>query len=595
MRRKEKKLKHQFLLIVLLSSIPFFIIANILTLNLMIFARTQLQDQIENTTIRLHNTFEALLRTNVNTYLRSKVETGSDLINLIILDQQNTGRTLQEKKKTAEEILLSIQVGKTGYFYVIDSEGFFIFHPDRKLIGKNRKDESPINYQIEVQEGFFEYEWQNTYETQLKKKALFMTYIPEFDWILTATSYRDEFTEMIDRKSIRDTVTTIKFGESGYSYVVNRIGEIIAHPLYQNSSENDLLAENDFKALIDRLFLQKEGYITYQWRDDENSRFREKIVYGKYIEDFDWVVGTAMYANEVRGQVPAIFFINMFIAVIVALLLFIIVRKASNNIEHPISGIYKTLNLAIYGDLSVRTIPSGPIEIKSLGKNLNNFIAILEARTQSLEATIIEKDFLLHEIQHRTKNNLQMIISILNIQSDYSDNIEVQNSLLSTRNRVSAMAYVYDEMLSDNSDFERDELCIVDFLTSYTNSILSSVKIDYSRFSLSCNFDPVFLRRNAAISLGLILNELLSYSIRDLDADMPETTVRIFLKQLDDLNLQFTIEDNLCSFGPEKLNRTTDKSAYLLVDILTQQISGSTSLHKNNEIYSYQITFPFKA
>jgi len=594
MSRKEKKLKHQFLLIVLLSSIPFFLIENILTLNIMLLARGQLQTQMKGTTTRLHNTFEALLKTNVNTYLLSKVETGSDIVNRIIYGPEYTGDSFAKKKETAISALSSLQVGKTGYFYALDSSGVVIFHPDDNIVGEDLHDQSPVKVQIIIKKGYLEYEFQNTYETQLKKKALYMTYIPEFDWILTATSYRDEFTDMLNKKSIQDTVTSISFGESGYSYVVDREGELIAHPKAEELTGTGLLVENNPKELADRLFEQESGYTTYQWKNNPDSSFRKKIVYVKYIEDFDWIVGTAMNINEVDRQITIMFVINLIIALIIAFLLFIIVRRVSRKIENPISGIYETLELAIAGDLGARTLPAGPIEIRTLGENLNNFISTLEARTKSLEATIDEKDFLLREIQHRIKNNLQTIMSLLNLQSDFTDNAEAKTSLLSTRNRVSVMSLVYDHMLLSDSDFKKDKLALPGFLNNYINTIMSSPELDYSKLKLSCDISDIYIKRDTAISLGLILNELLSHCIKNSKNTDTAESMSLSLKPLNDHFLILEIIDNSCSFCPEKWNREYNKIAYILVEILTQQISGVTSLSHQDKTYSYKIKFQIK-
>jgi two-component sensor histidine kinase/signal transduction histidine kinase len=585
----EIKLKHQFLLIVLLSSIPFFIITNILTLSIMLSARGQLQTLIEDTTTRLNDTFEAQLRSNVTTYLLSKVEAGSDLIYKILSDSEFSDYTIAQKKQIAIEELMSLQVGKTGYFYAVDSKGTVIFHPDEEIIGKDFSLISPVPKQLELRNGYFEYKYQNSFETQVKNKALYMNYITEFDWILTATSYRDDFTEMFDRESIRKMVTEIRIGKSGYSYVIDRNGELIAHPLYKNDSEQILLVENNFTTLVDTLFSQKEGYVTYQWKNDMDSSFRKKIVYIKYIEDFDWVVCTAIYENEGNNNITIVFFANLVIALIIAVCLFIIVRRVSRNIEIPISGIYKTLLLANDGDLSVRTQPGGPVEIKTLGENLNNFITTLESRTLSLEATINAKDSLLREIQHRIKNNIQTILSLLNLQTDFSTNEDTISALLATQNRISVMSLVYDHMLLSDSNFKKDTLLAPDFLNSYINS---SLLIDYSQVNLMRNFEDIYIKRNTAISLGLIINELLSYCIDNYNGVLSELSTKISLKQINDLDIVFEIEDNKCSFSPEKWNKEQNTLTFALVEVLTQQLSGSITQLKQDGTYYFQIKFP---
>ncbi|MBI9107871.1 MAG: cache domain-containing protein [Spirochaetales bacterium] len=591
MSSKLRSLKQSFLLIVLLSSIPFLLAANILTFSILRLAREQLYSQIEQTTRTLNDTIESLLRSNIQTYLRSKIEVGLDIIEKIKKNPETNRLSLNEKSLLIIKELNSLSVGETGYFYAINTSGVMIFHPDKNLVGSDLHLQTPLKEQMEKRYGYFEYVWQNTYEETLRRKALYMTYLPELDWILTATSYRQEFTDMIDTESVKETVKSIRVGKSGYSYIANSSGEIIAHPLYAEGSSDIMIEQDNFKILMEKLFTLEEGYTKYMWRDSPDKKLRQKIVYGKYIEDFDWIVGTSMYEDEITKPITIIFTITLVFTAIVSALLFFTVRKISRTIEYPISLLHQTLDEAIHGNLGVRVKSSGPVEVQELGDNLNIFIGNLELKTKDLAASLHQKELLIHEIQHRVKNNLQTIISLLNLQADFSDNPDSRRDLMSAGNKVSVMALVYDHILLEDSDFSKDELFMPDFLKAYISSILPAYKIDYSKVKLVTDFKPISLMRNTTISLGLILNELMTNSLSCLLNEDTPLLIKISLNRIDADYLSLSIEDNRSSFNPAKWNRELNQTSYILVEVLTQQLRGRRET-RNISPNIYTIKFP---
>lgn len=186
-RPREGSIRGRFILVVLLSTLPFFVAVTLTASLISLTSRARLQEHIESSTSNLHNLIDSMLRSSIKSYLKSKIETGLDLVEN---SEEGTGPVI--------DTLLSLQVGETGYFHAVDSNGVVIFHPDDSIVGTDQSPNEPVPGQLEQREGYYEYMWQNTFEDTPRKKALFMAYIPELDWILTATSYREEFTSMID-------------------------------------------------------------------------------------------------------------------------------------------------------------------------------------------------------------------------------------------------------------------------------------------------------------------------------------------------------------------------------------------------------------
>ena len=437
-------IKRRFILIVLLASFPFFAAVSVSTYIFSIVSRNHVRQQMVNATHTLHSVVDSLLKANVQTYLKSKVETGSDLLAAAI--------------------------------------------------------EEPVDQQLVLRNGYLEYMWQNTFESFPRRKALYMEHLPRLGWILTVTSYRAEFIDMVDRDELKKAVASVSFGESGYSYVVDREGTIIAHPYLEGGNVRNHFSKEEYNLLMTSFFERDFGYTTYPWQDPESGKTKTKIVYHQYLPDFDWVVSTAVYLRELNSPLTAMVIINASIALAVAFLLFFAVYKITRSIKNPIVNLVEVLRKSSSGDLSVRALRGGPKELDTLAGQLNIFLERLEEKTNSLTTALAERENLLREIQHRVKNNLQTISSLLNLQKakvKTSDTIDVIHI---TQRRILAIATVYDQMARSRTLLENDTLEMKPFLAELTDELMSSYSMEEIKIETRLHADDgIMLPRSTAV------------------------------------------------------------------------------------------------
>jgi two-component sensor histidine kinase len=598
-RCREGSIRGRFILVVLLSTLPFFVAVTLTASLVSLNSRARLQEHIESSTYNLHHLIDSMLRSSIKSYLKSKVETGLDLVENTLPE---TGYPpAEEDISRVIDTLLSLQVGETGYFYAVDSEGSVVFHPDANILGSDQSANEPVPGQLEQREGYYEYMWRNTFEEEPRKKALFMSYIPELDWILTATSYREEFTSIIDIDAVGESVSEVSIGESGYSYIIDREGNVIVHPYLSGGEPQVLLGSEEYETLITNLFAAEGGFTTYLWRDTTTTKMREKIVNVKYLPDFDWVIGTAIYRGELNRPIIILVVTNSVIALIVAAVLFFIIYRINKAVEVQLLRIRAVLKQSVEGNLSVRTVPKGPLELKELAGNLNFFLDSLEEKTRNLSTSLKEKEVLVREIQHRVKNNLQTISSLISLQKSTVQSGETRAVLTKTQNRINGMAIVYDQILLDNDDIEEDSLEIDKFLEKYVSSIVGSFGPEPKGITVTTRFDRILLRRNQAISLGLIVNELLSNSLEHGFADGKSGEVEISLiRETPDMVLLTMREsggngEGRGIFGgTEPPPGTAGSLGMELVRILIEQLNGSSRLLREQG-FEFQIRFPSSA
>ncbi|MGB6035422.1 MAG: histidine kinase dimerization/phosphoacceptor domain -containing protein [Cryomorphaceae bacterium] len=130
---------------------------------------------------------------------------------------------------------------------------------------------------------------------------------------------------------------------------------------------------------------------------------------------------------------------------------------------------------------------------------------------QQMQDSIDEKEILLQEVHHRVKNNLQVISSILNLQSSYVKDENSLNILRESQNRIKSMSFIH-ESLYQTKDFSGIEFS--GYILSLANNLVHSYSLERGLVKLRTDFDDTYLSLDQAIPCGLIANELISNSLK---------------------------------------------------------------------------------
>ncbi len=200
-------------------------------------------------------------------------------------------------------------------------------------------------------------------------------------------------------------------------------------------------------------------------------------------------------------------------------------------------------------------------------------------REQQLEAALKEKELLLAEIHHRVKNNLQIIDSLLGMQSDMLLNNSATSVLRESQNRVKSMALIH-QILYESSDFSSVDFSTV--IESLVNNLSLSYALDSSKITVNVETGPVFLPIDTSIPLGLIINELCSNAMKYAFGKQSTGNIYIRLEHFESDRLRLQITDDGVGI-PEEFDIENASSLGLqLVHLLSEQISAELSIQRNN-------------
>ncbi|MBL4656069.1 MAG: PAS domain S-box protein, partial [Bacteroidia bacterium] len=204
------------------------------------------------------------------------------------------------------------------------------------------------------------------------------------------------------------------------------------------------------------------------------------------------------------------------------------------------------------------------------------FVSVTEDVTEKkkaeelLKRSLQEKEILLKEIHHRVKNNLQIISSILSLQSSYLNDKRTINILKESQDRIKSMAFIH-ESLYQTKDFS--SINISEYIENLSKNLVYSFGTECSFVNLKLDTDNIDLSLDTAIPCGLIINELVSNSLKYAFPDNHKGEIKITLKQKNK-RLILTIADNGVGL-PSGLNfKKTESLGLQLVNTLVEQVNG---------------------
>jgi PAS domain S-box-containing protein len=197
---------------------------------------------------------------------------------------------------------------------------------------------------------------------------------------------------------------------------------------------------------------------------------------------------------------------------------------------------------------------------------------------EQIKASLREKEVLLQEIHHRVKNNMQIISSLIKLQSRHLKNGHMLELFKSTQNRVQSMAAIH-ERLYQSKDFTR--INFNEYVQKLTVHLFSIYGISKEAVRLNTNIKDVSLDINTAIPCGLIINELVSNSLKHAFLNGKKGEIKIAMQLLNGNEIELIVSDNGIGLPKEVNFRKTESLGLHLVTILAEdQLHGDIELDR---------------
>lgn len=246
--------------------------------------------------------------------------------------------------------------------------------------------------------------------------------------------------------------------------------------------------------------------------------------------------------------------------------------KRDGKLQHAeVIKAYNTNNV-ILGSIAILFIFTGLLYHNYRIKRRSN--VILNSLVREKDSLLSEKEWLLKEIHHRVKNNLQIVMGLLQRQSAFIDNDEALAAIENSKNRMNSIALIHQK-LYQSQNF--DKISMPEYIDELIANLKDSFDLD-SRIHFERQVDPIQLDVSQAVPLGLILNEAITNAIKYAYPDNQNGTISITLLRTGANLITLTIQDLgkglPAGFNIEKISTL----GLSLMKGLSKQLGGSLSL-----------------
>ena len=207
---------------------------------------------------------------------------------------------------------------------------------------------------------------------------------------------------------------------------------------------------------------------------------------------------------------------------------------------------------------------------------------------KTIKKNMEDKEILLKEIHHRVKNNLQIITSLLNLQSHITENQSVKAILFQSKTRIESMCKVH-EMLYGSKDLS--SINYGDYLQDLLSKLILNAKGESNSITLKLAVGDLILNINTAIPLGLLINELVTNSLKYAFPNSDEGTISIAIQLIDDKRLELKYSDDGIGYPTTITFENTQSLGFQLISSLIEQLNGKVKRNSTKKGTQYTLLF----
>lgn len=244
---------------------------------------------------------------------------------------------------------------------------------------------------------------------------------------------------------------------------------------------------------------------------------------------------------------------------------------------------YENWNICKNGEKKLLRISSSPIfKNGEFAGSVSIFSDITKFReaSEKLKASLKEKEVMLQEIYHRVKNNMQIISSMLKLQSKYIDQNNAREIFKNSQNRVKSMSLVHEKLYLSH---DLSKIDARDYFTSLMKQIFLAYGNMIRNITYSIDCDDIELSLNTAIPCGLIANELVTNSLKHAFKDQ-KGKVSLKFYRTDDDKLRLEIGNDGKNFPADFKLESATSFGLQLVNILSSQLHADFKFVKENGV-----------
>ncbi|PHR27037.1 MAG: hypothetical protein COA36_10495 [Desulfotalea sp.] len=305
------------------------------------------------------------------------------------------------------------------------------------------------------------------------------------------------------------------------------------------------------------------------------------------IEKVGWTVVVIAENDKILEPVKGLARLSLLVAFIVVCSVVVAIILVANTVSRPINDVVSGLKKMGEGSLDHRLNLSSNDEIGAIGQavdlmamKLEKSIKKINDQRSLLHKSNEEKEVLLRELYHRTKNNMLVIISLLKLQSEEVQDETLQSIFRETENRIRVMSLVHEKLCQSQNLSEID---IGNYLTDVATSLVESMTID-GCVDVTIQSIPKLIDIDHAIPLGIVVNEIITNSIKYAFIDKPESAVIcITIQPFAPGKLEIVIADNGVGMPAGiDINSASSFGMQIISNLVNHQLGGTCEIFNDD-------------
>ncbi len=233
----------------------------------------------------------------------------------------------------------------------------------------------------------------------------------------------------------------------------------------------------------------------------------------------------------------------------------------------------------VYGSGRLDVAPTraqrAPAEVRELADTMSRMAGSLETRTEELEGALDQRGALLREIHHRVKNNLQVIVSLLNLQAGRMQTREARDALYEARRRINALALVHRTL------YEAEDLRLVamrPFLEQLSRQVAEVSRTGDCDVRIDVESEDIELEPDKAVPLALFLTEAMTNAFKHAFKNRADGVIRLRFRRGEDGRCEASLADD----GSGLADDAETGTGSTLMTAFTQQIGGETEVSQSD-------------
>jgi PAS domain S-box-containing protein len=520
-----------------------------------------------------------------------------------------------------EQKIKSIRIRKSGYVFLVNQEGKVFIHPGSEeviILSKN-----PLfKNMLKNKTGMLSYKWKNPLEKKPRLKMACFSYLKDLNWYVVATAYHEELFGPID--NIWKIMAVIAVISLLLSFPISLwMSRYITHPLNKLVRAFNRGAEGNFDTRVhissgDELgalennfnwFMEKLEDYDLKLRQEMEERRQIQEIIQKNAQKLTTILETTNEGYMELDNNGHIVSLNPRMAEILGYSRDFILGKPlfrfvdEDNLptlkyemrlrDQKIQSSYELEFLHSDGSRVSCFISATPL-LNDEGEKVGAFGMVSDISDRikwekKLSHSLREKEVLLREVHHRVKNNLQVIYGLLMMQAETTENSKAAQILRESMNRVQTMALIHKNLYETEEGFE--QIHVYDYLKNLVSNIFSSYEKNLQNIDFEIDVDKSLTFPVDMVGpCGLIVNELVTNSIKYAFQGLKKGTIRVHLSMDEKKDVHLQVRDNGKGLPEGFSLQKTDALGLELVRILAGQLMGKLQV-RNEKGAVFDIRF----